>query len=115
MKLHPRIETEETVEFQQALLEKAKETKLNKIDFTKRYDVFKQSAKKRNPYGLPDKGSIIMRAFPFVIGNPEDGVALYFYTTDEWFHCSIIKKCTKYKKYIKVETANSIYKLYPWK
>ena len=114
MKLHPRIETEQTVEFQQAILSKAKETKLNKIDFKKRYDVVKQKAKHKNKY-LADSGHVISRGNPYIIGNPEDGVALYFYTTSEWFHTSYIQKCTKYKNYIRIETLNSVYKLYPWK
>jgi len=115
MTIHPLLELNKPVEFQQALLEKAKEFKLDKIDFTKRYDVVKQKSKKKNPNGLPDRGAIVTRAIPFVIGNPEEGVALYFLNTDEWFHCSLIQKCTKYKNYIRIETLNSVYKLYPWK
>lgn len=111
MKLHPRIKTEQTVEFQQAILNKAKETKLDKIDFTLRYNVVKQKAKKKNKY-IADSGLIITRAYPYLIGN-QDAVALYFNTIDEWFHTSQIIKCTKYKKFIRVETQNSIYKLYP--
>lgn len=114
MKLHPKIEQEQTIELQIAILEKATETKLDKINFKTRYNVIKIKAKKKNQF-MEDSGQIIMRAIPYIIGNPKDGVALYFYTTNEWFHTSYIQKCTKYKKFIRIETLNSVYKLYPWK
>lgn len=113
MKLHPRIELEQPVELQEAILKKATELKLNKINFETRYDVIKEKAKNKNKH-LPDSGKIIMRAFPYIMGNDSD-VALFLYTTEEWFHTSCIQKCTKYKKYIRIETMNSVYKLYPWK
>lgn len=112
MKVYPKIEAYNSSFFCKAILKLAKEKKLDKINFETRYNVVKQKAKKKHSY-LPYSGNIIMRAFPYLVGN-NNNVALFFYTTDEWFKTSGIIKCTKYKKFIRIETLNSVYKLYPW-
>lgn len=113
MNIHPKLEIAKPKEYQDAILKVAKKRKLNKINFEVRYDVVKQKSKKKNPY-MDDSGRVISMAYVYLIGN-ETAVALWFSTLSEWFHTSEVIKCIKYKKYIKIETLNSVYKLYPWK
>lgn len=110
MIIHPKIVETQTQEFQDALLKIAKLKKLNKINFKKRYDVIKVFCKKNK---LKESNHTILRAIPYLIGN-EKAAAMYFYTINEWFHCSEIVKCTKFKKHIRIETLNSVYKLIAW-
>lgn len=112
MRIHQEIILNTDQEFQDGLLKKVKAKKLNKVDFDKRYDVIKIKSKNKNS-NIQSFGLIMQRATPCIIGGPE-AVALYFSTINEWFHCSEILKCTKYKKFIKIETLNSVYKLVAW-
>lgn len=88
----------------------AKAVGLNLVNYKKMYKLMKTKTKNSSPNGIPDSGYII-HGYPIIIGN-EDVVALRFENFQTWFQTSGIKKTTKLKDCIKIETMNSVYKLY---
>lgn len=104
MRVHPAI-----IEGTEEILSAAKLVGLDKIDYDKKYTLFKTEAKNKSTTGIPDDG-YIDRGNVYIIGNEKQS-ALYLMNHDSWFKTSQVLSCEPIELGYRVETNNSIYEL----
>jgi len=83
------------------------------IDGMTTYDIYKVKEKRRNTNGMPPSGRIISGLVE-VHGNTD---ACWMFVLRGWtsFRSSMILNVTKSHDVVTVETANSVYELWPYK
>ena len=106
MKMHPDLKD---VVDEKQMFKLAKKVGLDKIDFTRPYQLKKLGSKDhaKNSY----ETGYWTSGYPYLIGDGKKNVAIYVNGIHDWFKTSAILKVTPTEKGFELETLNSFYAL----